>query len=143
MTNRKFSRLERRFHSIAHKLATFDLQRLGSSDKASFSIHDVVANLHDHSGSSLFMGFYTAAGLMEVLERYGIAPVLRKKGFQDLHLRIDTDNPFRHVFQLYWGKEGDPERLLGEAVLHEAIVTPKAAISCASYDVVFIEWLWG
>ena len=137
----KLSRIEKRFHRIARQLTRFDLQKLGPSPDNLPTLGEIVEDLDRHSGSSLFMGYYTRSGLMEVFNRYGIAKLLRDKGFSNLHLRMNTSDPFRHVLQLYWGEEPDPDRLLLEMILHEGVVTPKADPVNALYDVVFIEWL--
>jgi hypothetical protein len=137
----KLSRLDKRFHRIARQLTRFDLQKLGPSEQKPVTIDEVVTDLEGHSGTSLFMGYYTHSGLIEVLDRYGITRLLKDKGFSDLHLHMQTDDPFRHVLQLYWGAERDPDRLLVEIVLHEGVVTPKVDHISGLYNVVFIEWL--
>ncbi len=139
--NRKHSRLEKRFHRIARHLTRFDLQKIGRSEEKAISDNDIMADLEKHSGSSLFMGFYTRSGLVEVFQRYGITKILKDKGFSDLHMHVETDNPFHHVAQLYSGDKRDPEKLLIEMVLHEAVVTSKLDLVKETYDVIFIEWL--
>jgi len=137
----KYSEIEKRFHRIARQLTRFELQKLGSIEEETVSIDDVMADLEKHSGTSLFMGFYTHSGLMEVFEKYGITKILKDKGFHNLHLRIDTDNPYHHVLQLYWGAQPDPSKLLIEIVLHEAVVTPKIEMLSGLFNMVFIEWM--
>ncbi len=135
------SGLEKHFHRIARQLTRFDLQKLGPSEEKPVSTDDVVADLENHSGTSLFMGYYTRSGLMEVLERYGITRLLNDKGFSNLCLHVQTDTPFRHCLQVYWGTEPDPDRLLMEIVLHEGVVVPRGEHGGAPYDVAFVEWL--
>ena len=137
----KLSRPEKRFHRISRQLTRFDLQKLGPSEDKPVTIGEIVADLESHSGSSLFMGYYTHSGLMEVLDRYGITNFLKDRGFSELHLRMQTGDPFRHVLQLYWGTEPDPDKLLLEIVLHEGVVTLKLDHISGLYDIVFIEWL--
>jgi hypothetical protein len=139
--DRKLARLEKRFHRIASQLTRFDLQKLGSSDGEGLPIDDVVSDLQEHPGSSLFMGYYTHSGLMEVLKRYGITKLLKDKGFSDLHLRMQTADPFHHMLQLYGGTEPDPARLLIEIVLHEVALTPKGERTGEPSNMVLIEWL--
>ena len=141
MTNHRHSRLEKRFHRIARQLSRFDLQRIGRSEEKAISKNDIIGDLEKHSGSSLFMGFYTRSGLIEVFQRYGITKILKDKGFSDLYMHIETDNPFHHVAQLYGRDKRDPESLLIEMVLHEAVVTSKLDQGKGTYDVIFIEWL--
>ena len=141
MMNHKNSRLEKRFHRIAHQLTRFDLQKIGRSEEKAISENDIIADLEKHSGSSLFMGFYTRSGLDEIFQRYGITKILKEKGFSDLHMHVATDNPFHHVAQLYSGDKCDPERLLIEIVLHEAVVTSKLDHVKGIHDIIFIEWL--
>jgi hypothetical protein len=138
---RKGAELEKRFHRIARQLTHFDLQKLGPSDEPSLSLDTVVADLERHRGSSLFMGYYSHAGLVEVMERYGISRALKDKGFPDLHLKLDIQDPFRHMLQVYGGTEPGPDRLLIEMILHEAVVTPKVEPTDVQYDMLFIEWL--
>ena len=139
--NHKHSRLEKRFHRIARQLTRFDLQKVGRSEEKAISENDIVADLEKHSGSSLFMGFYTRSGLIEAFQRYGITKILEDKGFSNLLLHVETDDPFHHVAQLYGGDKRDPERLLLEMVLHEAVVTSKLDHVKGIYDVIFVEWL--
>ena len=141
MMNHKHSRLEKRFHRIARQLTRFDLQKIGLSEEKAISENDIMADLERHSGSSLFMGFYTRSGLIEVFQRYGITTILKDKGFSDFHMHVASDNPFHHIAQLYSGDKPDPERLLIEIVLHEAVVTSKLEHVKGTYDVIFIEWL--
>ncbi len=137
--DRKLAKLEKRFHKIASQLNRFDLQKLGSSENRQVTLQEVVSDLETHAGSSLFMGYYSHAGLMEVIERYGIVSTLKKLGFSNLRLQIDTNDPFRHVLRLYWEHE-NPERLLIELILHEGVVSPKHTRVEEQYDIVFIEW---
>ena len=101
--DRKLSRLEKRFRRIARQLTHFELQKLGPSEEKSLSLEDVVDDLEKHSGTSLFMGYYSHAGMVEVLNRYGITKLLNDRGFPDLHLHMETENPFRHMLRLYGG----------------------------------------
>lgn len=137
----KHSRLEKRFHRIARQLTRFDLQKLGPSDQKPVTLEEVIGDLEEHPGTSLFMGYYTRSGLVEVLDRYGITGLLKDKGFSELHLHMQTDDPYRHVLQLYWGTERDPERLLVELILHEGVVTPQVDHISGLYNVILIEWL--
>lgn len=51
-----------------------------------------------------FLGYYTRHGIELALERYGIFDRLRSKGFADLHIDLDLDNPSGQTVRILCGK---------------------------------------
>jgi hypothetical protein len=49
---------------------------------------------------ALFLGTYSAEGLLRALRHYGVLALVEARGFSGLHLEVDTSDPFLHVARL-------------------------------------------
>jgi len=117
------SRYRKKFRRIARRLTNLELQQ-GSSD-FSFSMDGILEDLQQSRGSDFFLGFYSKAGIIRAFEKFGICKVLRKKGFADLQLSINTRDQYRQMLRMYHKKK-EPDHLLGEIVVEKAKLTPKS-----------------
>src|SRR5688572_26699323 len=70
-----------------HTFATLESQKLGND--ALLTEDDVLEALgQPRRKERRFVGFYTSQGLEYGLERYGLLPVLRRMGFDELHAEL-------------------------------------------------------
>jgi len=138
------TRYRKKFHRIARRLTNLELQR-GDSDYA-FTMEDVLEDLQESRGSKFLLGSYSKEGLMLVFRKFGVTKELKKMGFEDLIISIDTRDQYRQTLRLYFDRR-DSRHMLGEIVLHKAKFTAKQHQHTFLPKVVYplemihIEWL--
>ncbi len=121
------------------------VQEISFSD-ADFSLSEaeLMRQLNEKKGYSLYLGVFTKEEVERVLRRSHISQQLYKIGFTDLLLDINTDDPHRHILRVYFGKK-DKSHLLIEIILSESIFKPKImylpSFKYGSYNMMVIEWL--
>lgn len=130
--------LQARFSRIARSLDPLDLQR--QTDDLSLTEADLVGALGPGYGTQRYLDFYSMHGVELALERYGILPAIRARGFVDLDVRGDARDPTRQVLQAYGRKPGTAFLLLLE------LVARRRFIGCPAGDderieVLAVEWL--
>ena len=100
--------------------------------------------MQNKSGSGLFLDYYSEEGMQFGLEHYGLFALLRERGFEDLRLAMDTEDPYRQVLRLYFDKQ-DREHLLIEIVARfRTLSSPREAVDEGAeetYRMVSIEWM--
>ena len=100
--------------------------------------------LQKKSGSGLFLDYYSEEGMQFGLEHYGLFGLLRDRGFENLILFMDTEDPYRQVLRCYFDKQ-DREHLLIEVVARfRTLSSPPAAVeegADEAYRMVSIEWM--
>ncbi|PIQ29045.1 hypothetical protein COW36_18380 [bacterium (Candidatus Blackallbacteria) CG17_big_fil_post_rev_8_21_14_2_50_48_46] len=67
-------------------------------------------------GQPYFLAYYSPEGLDYALHEYGIYRELEKRGFSDIRMQLDTEDPYQHRLALYAGEISE-ERLLHEVVM--------------------------
>jgi acetoin utilization deacetylase AcuC-like enzyme len=113
----EFDPLSAELSDIARSLSG---ERLGTSPLIT---EDDLPELYGKKGSPRLLDFYTREGLEYALERYGILPLVKRLGFQDLHVTLDSSRM----------------RLMsGEQALVE-LEAQKMAI--AGGELLFVNWL--
>ncbi|MCF7805957.1 MAG: hypothetical protein K9N46_17055 [Candidatus Marinimicrobia bacterium] len=117
------TKYRRKFHRIARKLTNLELQQ-GSTD-FSFSMEGVLDDLQQSRGTDFFMGFYSEEGILRAFEKFGICRELRKRGFENLQLIIDTRDNYRQLLRMYYDRKDDAH-LLGEIVVEKARMVQKS-----------------
>ncbi len=137
--------IERRYRQVAARLSPFELQQ---PDKVPAAPEEDLNALLDRAApkSGLFVGYYTRQGLQEALGRYGffarIAATLCCSP-EELHLSIDTGDPFHHVLRIHHHREA----LLVELRLHlqeqpsEPSALPRGPGPDGAAGYVTSEWL--
>jgi len=68
-------------------------------------------------GAMLF-DFYSTEDVADALERYGVAPVLRARGFSEIAPVLETVDPERQIVRVSAARDGR-RKLLGEAILRD------------------------
>lgn len=114
LLDRQLRQVEHRYRRIARDLDPLELR---SAPDTELREQDLAADPQDE-GSELFVGYYTEAGLLEALRRYGFwAELAQRLGVPDsaLTLRTDTRDRFHHSLRIY--AEGFAEEVV-ELRLH-------------------------
>lgn len=117
------TKYRKKFHRVAKRLTNLELQK-GPSD-FSFSMEGILDDLQESRGSDFFLGFYSQEGILRAFEKFGICRELRKRGFDNLKLQMDTRDPYRQLLRMYFDKQTD-DHLLGEVVIEKAKLTYKS-----------------
>ncbi len=133
-----------RMLEIARRLSTHQLTRLNNDFSELNNLNTLLHRSPEERGSLFFLGYYSKEGIWYALEKYGIFDELRKRGFDDFILHLDTQDPYRHRLSLYFQKQ-DEQHLLAEVVLKRKIITLSppfpSAIKGRPFEVLQVEWL--
>jgi hypothetical protein len=107
-------------------------------------IEDVVSQLTDHYGPTLFLGVHTTDDTRVLLENHGIPDRLQDLGFDPLHLEIHPLTSQGQTLRLY-DQKSDPDRLLMEFRLRIGEMAPAlklaTEVSLPPLRMLRIEWL--
>jgi hypothetical protein len=125
--------LRRRYQQIYETLGREELQR-GAPGLELLTPRDLLG------GGELWLGFYTDAGLLCALERYGLLDALRRRGFEGFEVKTLCDDPEQQLFRL-WSVRPACEEPLIELLARRAIFTPPQEWGGRPVDVLQIEWL--
>ncbi len=129
---------------IARRLSTHQLTRLDHRMAELDNLNSLLHQSPDERGSLFFLGYYSPEGIQYALERYGIFDELRKRGFDQFLLDVDTTDPYRHRLALYYQKK-DEDHLLAEVVLRRKVITLyppfPSSIYGRQYEMLQVEWL--
>lgn len=105
-----------RFRARSRLFSPQDLgQEAAGPDDFGLTEADLVESFDHHHGESRFLGYYSRHGLELALERFGLLPALRARGFLHPILELDLDNATGQTIRLTndCGPEG-PRELLAE-----------------------------
>ena len=134
------SNIQARYRRIRRSLTPFEL-RAGEESLTEESLEDFL--MHRSTGG-LFMDQYTREGLEIALQRYGFLDLLRERGFSDLEVSVETEDPQRQIARIHFDQQ-DPEHLLVELVVRFCtLMSPAEALKEGaedSYRMLSIEWL--
>lgn len=119
--------LSRRFSGIFGQLS---LKELGEVDFSTADLEEALG-LARRSGQRLFLGYYTAAGLEQVLHRYGFLEHLRRLGYGAFRVTLDSDGTGERL--RVHGEADGREHLLIELVLERRKVL--------GAEVLYVHWL--
>lgn len=132
--------IEAHYRRVKERLTPGEL-KAGAGE---ISEDDLDALFGARGGGGLFMDYYTRQGLETALERYGLLDMIRERGFPNLLLEMNTDDPDRQILRVHFDVQ-DREHLLIELVTRfRTLVTPPEAVEEGaepSYRMVSIEWL--
>ena len=135
--------LSKRDKHIYNKLANFELQQSDNTDTA-ITVDDILGDLNSKQRPHLFLDFYSTDGIHMALEQYGVFKALKRRGFDNVLLSIDTQDPYSHKFRAYFN-EKNPENLLCEAYFRKKNYTAKpvfpSSIQGENFLFIVVEWL--
>jgi hypothetical protein len=137
------SKQSKRLEKISQRLTTYQLRRRPEKDLV-LTPENIFEKPIEERGEAYFLGYYSPAGLEYALEKYGFFDELRKKGYKNLELIFNIDNPYKHRMALYTEKK-EPNFLLGELVVKRRHLTVSSpfphVVNERDFEVIYIEWL--
>jgi nucleotide-binding universal stress UspA family protein len=101
-----------------------------------------VDGLFRSQGSDLYLGYYTRAGFVHVLEQYGILAALRDRGY-DAAVSFDLTDSFEHVLRIHESGMEDRDHLLIELALRPSVIElpGQKGGEAKRFDVLLALWL--
>ncbi len=138
----KSSRLENRYHRVFKTLEIADLTQ--SRDGASLPFGPGALSPGE-TRSELFLKHYSPEGLLSVLEAYGIFPLLRKKGFDALQVRLQMTDPYRQRVRVIFDGKEDEDHLIAEIVMRETALSATGTGGMPPhrpFSALITEWLY-
>ncbi len=137
------SKRSKKLQRISRRLTTHQLRRLEERD-VTLGYNQLFTREHPQQGSPYFLGYYSPSGIRYALEKYGFFNIMQEKGFSDLKLTINTDDPYKQRIAIHTEKK-DPDHMLGELVVkrrHITIYPPFPSIVYGrNFEVIAVEWL--
>ncbi len=95
-------------------------------------------------GDNLFLGFYSVNGLEIILEKYKITRKLKKLGFTNINLSIDTSDPFKHKVVIKNSHDGINETLIELVAKRDYVKIDmpfSTPLNGKRYECLIIEWM--
>ena len=133
--------LAHQYERIARKIDPSDLQR-SSGEVWDLTEADILAELTTgEPHTDRISGYYTKEGLEFALERYGLFEKIRQRGFSELRLAFDTENPKRQHITCF-GTTGDREYLLLDLMMGRIRQRAPAGVApSGDLELLSIEWM--
>jgi hypothetical protein len=111
-----------------------------SKNAAAFAGADIFGQLTDKKAPALWLGRYAENDCRRLLEKFGILPGLREKGFLDPVIAIEALEGFEQALRIYDG-EKSAETLLVEFRFREMTFSHSIPIVNEPLRMLAIEWL--
>jgi nucleotide-binding universal stress UspA family protein len=138
------SGMERRYRKIFHRLTPEDLAQISEEQPEAIG-ENLFPSGSSFRTSELFLRHYSPAGLTRIFEKYGIFALLREKGFADLKITLNLDDPYRQRLRVCFAGMEDERHTLIELILHEGILEAPhlkgAPFRGHYFPVLMVEWL--
>lgn len=136
-------KIRKKTQLISKTLTTHQLTQLREND-VKLELDNFINREPESRGTHFFLGFYSKPGIKLALKRYGVFDGLKKRGFQNTKLEINTTDPFRQRLCIY-DQEKEKSNLLVEVVLKRkhftAYVNFPSRINGRTYEFLCVEWL--
>jgi len=105
---------------------------------------DVGMLVNERGRGAMLLDFYSPDDVLDALERYGVSPRLRDRGYRDLDVHLETADAGRQVVRVT-GTKDRRRHMLGETVLRDdAFRTeePFAGPLCGrAVRMLFLQWI--
>jgi hypothetical protein len=138
------SGIERRYRKIFHRLTLDDLAQISEEQPEAVG-EDLFRGRSSFRTSELFLKYYSHAGLTRIFEEYGIFALIRQKGFADLKITLNLDDPYRQRLRVCFAGMEDDRHTLIELILREGILEAPHLKDAPGrghfYPVLMVEWL--
>jgi hypothetical protein len=108
-------------------------------NSSGFTNGDLLGQLTDKKSPTLWLGHYTEHEIQHLLEKFGILPALKEKGFANLIIAIEPLDPFVQALRIF-NEKADADHQLAEFRLREVAFSPPLAAD-APLTMLKIEWL--
>ena len=136
-------KIRKKYQLISKTLTTHQLTQLHEKD-VDLELDNFISREPESRGTKFFLGFYSKSGVELALEKYDVFSDLKKRGFQDPKLEINTTDPFQQRLCIYNKTKGRSD-LLVEVVLKRKYFTTHTVfpskINGRSYEFLCVEWL--
>ncbi len=143
------TRYARKYRRIARQLSRLEL--MAQPMELEFSAKEVslgmdLDSLEQRRGTRRFLEFYGIEGIELALERYGMFPTLRSRGWRELRVETRADDD-RHTMVVQGVHERHPEQThLVEFVVRRDRLVPDEALRKdyglgACYEMLTVDWL--
>ena len=138
------SGIEKRYRKIYGRLTPEDLAQI-SEEQPEAVAENLFRNNMPFRISELFLRHYSHAGLTRIFEEYGIFARLRQKGFSDLKITLNLDDPYRQRLRVCFAGTEDERHTLLEMILREGTLEApclnEAPAHARYYPVLMVDWL--
>jgi acetoin utilization deacetylase AcuC-like enzyme len=121
----------RRFRRLGRDLR--DAERVDDGLAFTLSEEDLVGLIPGPARPSRFLGYFTRHGVELLLERAGVLPQLRARGFRTLRMELDAREGSGHTLRIL--SEDGPAELLVE------LRADRSRSAVAGMEVITLEWL--
>jgi hypothetical protein len=111
-----------------------------SKKTSAFTNGDLLGQLTDEKSSTLWLGHYTEQEILHLLEKFGILPRLKAKGFAHPIIVIEPLDSFSQAMRMF-NKEAVADNLLAEFRLGEVAFSHQHLASDRPLTMLKIEWL--
>jgi hypothetical protein len=110
-----------------------------STNSSDFSNGDLLGQLTDKKSPILWLGHYTEHEILHLFEKFGILPMLKKKGFAHLVVVIEPLDPFAQTLRIF-NEKAVADNQLAEFRLRE-VAFSVPSLAAAPLTMLKIEWL--
>jgi len=127
----------------AKRLSTHLLTQIHSPD-IELNIDELFTSEPESRGTPFFLGYYSPSGIKYALKQYGVFDDLKKRGFENLKIVLNTSDPFQQRLSIFFDKQ-DRDHLLVELVVRRKEFTLysdfPSSVNGKNYEFLFVEWL--
>jgi hypothetical protein len=114
--------------------------RENKQKSSGFTNGDLLGQLTDEKSPALWLGHYTEQEILHLLEKFGILPALKEKGFANLVIVIEPLDPFAQALRIF-NEKAVADNQLAEFRLREVAFSPQPLAVDAPLSMLKIEWL--
>ena len=136
-------KIRKKTQLISKTLTTHQLTQLREND-VNLELDNFISRDPESRGTQFFLGFYSKPGVELALEKYGVFSDLKKRGFQNPKLEINSTDPFRQRLCIH-NKAGGKSDLLVEVILKRKHFTTRtrfpSKVNGRNYEFLCVEWL--
>lgn len=136
-------KIRKKIQLISKTLTTHQLTQLREND-VNLELDNFISRDPESRGTQFFLGFYSKSGVELALEKYGVFSDLKKRGFQNPKLEINSIDPFRQRLCIHNKAEGKRD-LLVEVILKRKHFTAHSPfpskVNGRNYEFLCVEWL--
>ncbi|MBK6685650.1 MAG: histone deacetylase [Deltaproteobacteria bacterium] len=127
------------FDRIRRSLDPLELQK-DEDDPFELTQADIDGALGPRPPARRILDYYSRSGVELGLERYGILAKVRERGYRDLEVEVEPQDPSHQMIRVRGRKPGGPLVVLTEVVLRRGILTDPRDPG-RTFPVLSVEWL--